>query len=146
MTFIIRKALFALAALLLLGGLSGCAMDQMINPPAKQGEKALEEFIRALRLEEYQAAASHLAPEYRQDFLDTFNPLKKDLTIIDVRIDEITLIEEGRQADVALEMEYFLLPSPSVKTFLFNQTWVYYDAKEKEPAYYQIETPFPPFP
>lgn len=146
MTLCIRKALFGLAGLLLLGGLSGCAMDQLINPPAKQGEMALEEFVRALRLEEYQAAASHLAPEYRQDFLDTFTPLKKDLTIIDVRIDEITLIEEGKQADVTMEMEYFLLPSASVKTFLFNQTWIYYEAKEKEPAFYQVETPFPPFP
>ena len=146
MTLLIRKTLFGVAGLLLLGGLSGCAMDQLMSSPAEQGEKALEEFIRALRLEEYQAAASHLAPEYRLGFLDTFTPLKKDLTIIDVRIDEITLIEKGKQAEVAMEMEYFLLPSASVKTFLFNQTWVYHEGKEKEPAFYQVETPFPAFP
>jgi hypothetical protein len=143
---IIRKALVGLACFLLLGGLSACALDSLVKNPADRGQEALNMYIRALRLEEFSTAASHMTLENRQAFLDTFGPLEKDLTISDVQIKEIVVTEDGKRADVVLEMEYFLLPSAAVKTFRFEQTWLYFDAENKDAAYYQITTPFPPFP
>ncbi len=140
-----RRITLAIAGMLLCS-LTACGLGNFVNPPAAQGQQALDDFMRALRLEEYSAAASHLIPEHQPAFLETFAPLSKDLTIIDVRLERIDITEEGRQADVALELEYYLLPSAVVKSFHFEQTWVYLEGGKKEPSHYLVETPFPPFP
>lgn len=146
MTLSFRNGLLGLASLLLLATLTACALGDLVNSPSEQGQEALDNFVRALRLGEYTAASSYLVQENRQAFLDTFEPIRKDLTIIDVEIQQIVLTEEGRSAAVTLEMEYYLLPSAAVKTFRFDQTWTYFDDDRKATPFYLIETPFPTFP
>ena len=140
-----RYLLLGLSALLLVN-LTACALGDLVSSPSEQGQEALDNFVRALRVGEYATASSYLVPENRQAFLDIFEPLKKDLTIIDIQVEQIALAEEGRRADVTLEMEYYLLPSAAVKTFRFDQTWTYFDDGKQETPFYLIETPFPAFP
>ncbi len=146
MNTFLRQSLLGLTGLLLFAGLTACALDNLVNPPAAQGQQALDEFVRTLRLEEFQAAAAHLVPANRKAFLATFVPLKNDLTIIDVSIEQITLSDNGRHAEVVLEMDYFLLPSAIVKTMRIEQSWGFFERGGKEPSSYLAKTPFPPFP
>lgn len=133
--------------ILLLGfGPAGCGLDKLVNPPAQQGEEALDDFVLALRLGEFPAAARHLAAEHRRAFLEQFAALEKDLHIVDVRIREMTVTAEGRRADVSLEMDYFLLPSATVRTFRYDHTWIYFGGNDEQVAHYRIVTPFPRFP
>ena len=143
---VFRRILTGVAALLLVVGLSACALNDLINSPAAQGEVALDGFVRALRVEEFATASNFLVPANRQAFLETFDRLEKDLTVTDVRVEQIAVSQEGRRAEVSLELEYYLLPSAAVKTFRFDHAWIYFDGGKKEPSYYLIETPFPPFP
>ena len=146
MKSIIQKSLHSLICLLMFAGLASCSLGNLINSPADQGQQALDAFVKALRVEEFPAAAAYLEPENREVFLETFDPLEKDLNIVDVRVEQIVVSTDGKRADVRLELDYFLLPSPVVKTFRFDHTWVYSDAEKQANAYYLIETPFPPFP
>jgi hypothetical protein len=141
-----RTSFYGLVGLLLLAGLASCSLGELVNSPADQGQQSLDTFVKALRVAEFSAAATCLKPENRKAFLETFDPLEKDLTIVDVRIEEIVVAADGRQADVQLEIDYFLLPSAVVKTFQFDHTWIYVAAEKSTNAYYVITTPFPPFP
>ncbi|HKL24754.1 MAG TPA: hypothetical protein VJ910_00835 [Desulfuromonadales bacterium] len=127
-------------------GLTACGLDKLVHPPAAQGREALDAFVLAMQLEEFSAAAVHLVPDNRQAFLEQFATLDKDLHIIEARIAEMVIGAEGRRAEVALEMDYYLLPSVTVKTFRFDHTWIYYEASGQMPARYQIVTPFSRFP
>jgi hypothetical protein len=43
-------------------------------------------------------------------------------------------------------MDYYLLPSVTVKTFRFDQTWLFFSGDETELQGFFITTPFPDFP
>ena len=127
-------------------GLAACGLDKLVHPPAAHGREALDAFVLAMQLEEFSAAAVHLTPNNREAFLEQFATLEKDLHIVDTRITKMVIGAEGRRADVFLEMDYYLLPSVTVKTFRFDHTWIYDEASGHMPARYQIVTPFPGFP
>ncbi len=122
--------------------LAGC---QMLNPPEKKSSSALDDFVYALRWQQYDAAADFMKPEFRDDFLSTFKD-NKDLHVVDVRLAEAKVSAEGRRTETEIELDYYLLPSLTVKTFRFAQTWVYFDQDDAAQGYYQITTPFPVFP
>ncbi len=104
-----------------------------------------DDFMNALRWKRYQVAASLMQPEYAQEFLKTFRTLK-DIHIVDVRLLDIKRSAEGWRFDTTMEMDYYLLPSVTVKTFSFDQTWEFFSGEgSKEQAYF-IVTPFPDFP
>lgn len=125
----------------ILCGLSGCAW---IYPPEKQGRGHLDNFIYALRWMQFNAAAAYLKPELREDFLAQFDDIR-DLTVVDVRLDEVTLSADGKQIETRLEMDYYLLPSTTIKTFPILQTWNYFESG-RAGGEYLIVTPFPAFP
>ncbi len=43
-------------------------------------------------------------------------------------------------------MDYYLLPSVTVKTFSFDQTWVYFNGEDSPQTGFLIITSFPDFP
>jgi hypothetical protein len=54
--------------------------------------------------------------------------------------------EEGWRFETRVEMDYYLLPSVTVKTFRFDQTWLFFSGDETELQGFFITTPFPDFP
>ncbi len=142
MNTVIRSSLIGL----LLCCLSACGLNSLVQSPADQRQEALDTFLQALRLGEFQVAASYLTTEHSAPFLEQITPLKKDLNIVDTRVELVTVLDEGKKVDVVLELDYFLLPSATVKTLNYNHTWVYFDANENQLGIYLIETPFPAFP
>lgn len=113
---------------------------------AEIGEHSLEDFNSALRWKQFQVAASLMQPEFRQEFIDTFTAFKDDLHISDVREVSRQSFEEGRRIETVIEMTYTLLPSIVVKTFTFDQIWVYTEESASAPGGFFIVTPFPAFP
>ena len=137
-----RKILGLALVIVCVSGLIGC---NLLNPPKKQSESALDDFVYALRWQQYDAAARFMKSEHRKDFLNTFTAAK-DLDIVDVRLISAELSAEGRRTETVIEMDYYMLPSTTVKTFRFEQTWIYYDRDDQNEGYYEIVTPFPPLP
>lgn len=127
----------------LLGGavflllLTGCAA---VHPSGESLHAASHDFLLRLRWQDYPGAARHLAEEERGAFLGRFLHLG-DLRITDVRLDGVDLSPEGDRAVSHVTVEYYLLPSPVVKTLPLRQEWVRHPS-----AGWQIVTPVPPFP
>ena len=121
------------------------ACSSHIQPTAKLGERSRDTFMSDLRWKSFKDAASLMQPEHRQDFMKTFTALK-DIDITDVKLIDLQISEEGRRFETTVEMEYYLLPSVTLKTFRFDQTWMFFDGDDPEQQGFLITTPFPEFP
>ena len=113
---------------------------------AEVGDNSLEDFASALRWKQYQVAASLMQPEFREEFIKTFTAFKDDLHISDVRQVDMQIFEEGRRIETVIEMDYTLLPSITLKTFTFDQIWIYTEESDAAQGGFFIVTPFPEFP
>jgi len=142
--FVIKIWRLVICGLILLVTLSGCnsLRAQSVD---KLGELSRNEFVAALRWKQWTVAANLMQAEHRQAFKKTFTNLPQ-LNITDVRQIDQQTTEGGRQFTTALEMDYYILPSVTVKTFAFDQTWLYFDGEASSPRGFRITTPFPPFP
>jgi hypothetical protein len=137
----LTKALCGLVLILLI---AACG-SHVQTPPDKLAEMSRDDFISAMRWKQYQVAASLMKPEFREEFLKTFNPLK-DLNIVDVRLVDLKTFQENRRFESTIEMDYFILPSITVKTYTFRQTWVFFNGEDPALQGFLIVTPFPKFP
>jgi len=120
----------------------GSSFDKSVN---EVGEMSRDDFMNALRWKQYKVAAEFMLPDNRKDFLATFNKLK-DIHITDVRLLDLQETAEGRRFETSIEMDYYLLPSVSVKTFSFDQDWVYFAGEDSSQKGFRIITSFPVFP
>ena len=117
----------------------------MQESTTKLAELSRDDFMNAMRWKQFDVAGSLMLPEHRKNFMKTFVPLK-DINIVDVRIIYLQPSEENRRFETTLEIEYFLLPSVTIKTFSFDQTWVYFEGEDPTNQGFLITTPFPDFP
>lgn len=131
---------------LLFCGLTACGLNTLINPQEDQRQESLDTFVQAMRLGEFKVASTYLVREHREPFLGQFKALEKDLSIVDVRVEEMTVLEPGDRVEVQLEFDYFLLPSVTVRTFRFDHTWALFEPGGNQVSGFLIETPFPSFP
>ena len=115
------------------------------KPVTEVAEMSRDDFMNALRWKQYKVAAEFMLPENRKDFLATFRKLK-DIHITDVRLLNLQETAEGRRFETSIEMDYYLLPSVSVKTFSFSQDWVYFAGEDSSQKGFRIITSFPDFP
>jgi hypothetical protein len=115
------------------------------QPDGKLGEKSRDDFMSAMRWKRFQIAASLMLPEHRQEFMATFTPLK-DIHITDVRLIDLKESEAGQRFETSIEMDYYLLPSVTVKTFHFGQSWKYFAGDDPTLQGFYIITSFPDFP
>lgn len=99
----------------------------------------------AMRWKRFKVAATLMQTEHRQDFMETFTALK-GIHITDIRLIDLIPAEGNRRFDTKIEMDYYLLPSVTVKTFQFDQTWKFFDEENHPLQGYFIVTPFPDFP
>jgi hypothetical protein len=117
-----------------------------LQQTATLGEKSRDDFMNAMRWKQFDVAGSLMLPEHRKHFMKTFMPLTKDIHIIDVKLAYLQSSEENRRFETTVEIEYYLLPSVTIKTFSFDQTWLYFDGKDSAPEGFFVTTPFPDFP
>jgi len=120
----------------------GVACDMATPPTSVSLEDAGGKFLERLRWRDYQGAASYMAPELRQDFLDRMS-LLKDLKVVDTRLEAIELGEGATNALTRGTVEYYLLPSITVQTLTLEQEWIYEPGSHTQPGFWLITTPFP---
>ena len=127
--------------------LVSCGIHQKfeLQQTAKLGEMSRDDFMDAMRWKQFDVAGNLMLPEHRKQFMKTFMPLK-DIHIIDVRLTYLQSSEENRRFEMSVEMDYYLLPSVTIKTFSFDQTWLYFDGEDSAPEGFFVTTPFPDFP
>ena len=135
-----RQALWLLFPILTL--LVACAP---MVPPQGQFELARGDFAQRLRWLDFPGAARHLAPVQREDFLRAFADLP-DLHITDVRLESAEAGDAGRRVVAWSTIEYYLLPSTTVKTFRFRQEWEYSGGGRFEAGNWLVVSPFPEIP
>lgn len=133
----------ALCGFALVSLLFACASQ--IAPSAELGGKYRKDFNSALRWKQFKVAAGHMKPEHSKAFLATFDELR-DIDIVDVREVSVETFDENRRIEVTIEIEYYLLPSVTVKTFRFDQIWEFQGDETQSPIGYFIVSPFPEFP
>jgi hypothetical protein len=137
-----RSSLSRCFLLVTVVALTACGM---FNTTEKQRTLAVDDFMYALRWQRYQEAAAFFASEHRRAFLDQMENLR-DLNVTDVRLQRVEPADEGRRVETRLEMDYYLLPSATLKTLRIDQTWVYATTGDRAGRGFLITTPFPKFP
>lgn len=140
MTLRICLRLFCLTVLLLMAACSNHAW-----PSKELAVSSRENFVTALRWGKIQSAAVFIHTDHREAFLAVFEPLK-DLHITDVRLVELQPREDDNGFDTTIEMDYYLLPSVSIKTMNIDQRWEFFSGEESAHKGYFIVTAFPGFP
>ncbi|BCR03364.1 hypothetical protein DESUT3_04330 [Desulfuromonas versatilis] len=122
--------------------LGGCGV---VVQPGKEFHLASRDFAQRLRWMDVSGTARHMLPEYAEDYRQRYLG-REDLRIVDVRFETIELLEQGREAEARMVVEYYLLPSLNVKKFRFSQHWAYLGGDRYHPGVWTITSPFPPFP
>jgi len=130
-----------LLTLLLVLTLGGCGV---LNSREGDRKAAFDNFVKYLRYQLYPAAASYFTPELRDAFLDQMEQIE-GLNVTDVRLVRMDIKEDGGRVDARLEMDYYLLPSVTVKTLRIDQVWRYREDSLEGSGFF-ITTPFPVFP
>ena len=140
----ILNVMKVLGSAAILFSLLACS-SHLDKPVTEVAEMSRDDFMNALRWKQYKVAAEFMLPENRKDFLATFRKLK-DIHITDVRLLDLQETAEGRRFETSIEMDYYLLPSVSLKTFSFTQDWVYFAGEDSSQKGFRIITSFPDFP
>lgn len=143
----IRTILFcALLPLLLSACLSAADFDT-----APDFEEVSKLFVQAVRWQDFQGASKLITEDERDAFLEEFHR-NKDLHMVDVQFERVDVDEEAGEAETVLLIEYYLLPSPTVKEWRWTQQWLRPKIEDPEgkgepkPGPWQVASPAPSFP
>lgn len=125
--------------LLLVVGLVACTPPLQKKPSATFGENQ-QEFALRLVWKDYPSAASFMDSELKSDFMDKF-PERGDIRVLEIRPRgmEFENPEEDRAVSW-LDVDYYRLPSNTLKTLKVRLEWEY---RGKE---WKIVSPFPDLP
>jgi hypothetical protein len=139
-----QKKLYGCLGLLLLC-LAGCALSSQVVSPESQFLKTQDDFMQRLRWRDYQGAAKHFTEPHQAGFLQQFRQAD-DLNVTNVRLESAKYAAEGEQMATVVAVEYFLLPSATLKTYRLEQQWSYFREHENLPGEWRITSLFPAFP
>lgn len=135
---VLKYEIFLVLVGILLGGCSWMAV------PRVDVANAERDFSTRLRWLDFPGAARHLRPEDQGAFREQFDALD-GLHITDTRFVSREELDP-EHVDSRLEIDYYRLPSVTVKTRQLNLTWEYIDLGMWQKGYWRISTPFPEFP
>lgn len=139
----VKKSVIRFVAVLWLAlGLLGCA--SMVQPGDFFSE-VNEDFIRQVRWLDYQGAAEHMVDGVRKNFLERFAH-NEDLRVVDFSTERIDFREDGRQVEVWYSLEWYLLPSATVKKDRFRLEWEFPEENKMFSGSWLITTEFPQLP
>ncbi len=106
---------------------------------------AQQDFAERLRWRDFAGAARHLTAEQQDEFRQRLAALE-DLHITDFRLESAEFSPAGDRVVTWNAMEYYLLPSMTVKTLRYRQDWIVSGADRLHSGDWLIVTPFPPIP
>ena len=132
-----RGATVLLAVLLVACGLAA--------RPRQEFQPAFQDYVERLRWRDYQGVAAYLPEADREDFLQHFAALD-DLHIVDVQLESVDFGQDERRVRTTVALEYYLIPSITVKKTRLRQEWQYQGADPYRSGTWKLASPFPPFP
>jgi len=137
--------LVLLGVLLLVVG--GCAtLSPETHNPEESFVVSNDDFMKRLRWKDFSGAAKYFDAEEGKLFREQLRPLEKDLNITDVRLDSAEFQAADKTMETWLIIDYFLLPSNTLRDFRFKLQWSYLEVGGKSPGIWRISSPFPVFP
>lgn len=116
-----------------------------IMRPTEMFPEGNRDFVKRVRWLDYQGAAQHMVEVDRQGFLDRFAE-DEDLRVVDFEIERIDFRDDGLQVEVRYILEYYRLPSVTVKKERFKLEWEFREEKKMMPGTWLITTEFPQLP
>ncbi len=81
----------------------------------------------------------------QEEFLDRFRD-QEDLHIVEVRPEAIRVEPPGSRAKVRMVVEFYNLPSLTVRKISFSQKWALVHGAGSGTPVWRIISPLPPFP
>jgi hypothetical protein len=117
----IRDFLLSLIMAVLIAGCSSYSVRE-------QFDKSVEAYNEALRWFEWSNASRYAEDLIREEF-KARAAAAKDVRIVDYRIVSKNYDPEKREATVEVDIDYYRLFSPSVRTLHDTQKWVYFENK-----------------
>lgn len=122
--------------------LTGCGM---VARPTEEFLPASNDYLQRLRWQDHNGVARHLVESERDAYLEQWSD-QQDLRMTDAILDSMDFQQQGRLAQTRVTLEYYRLPSTTIKKLRLNQTWKYLGGDRTHPGQWQIITPFPPPP
>jgi hypothetical protein len=104
-----------------------------------------EHFAEAMRWQDFPGASRFLGTAEREAFLDQF-PRNKDLHMVEVSFEEVDLNQAEGRAEAVLLVEYYLLPSVTVREWRWPQQWRRMETSSGGGSMWMIQSPPPAFP
>jgi hypothetical protein len=133
----LRAVRLILLFLLVIG--SACTL---LFPLKDEFERNSKGYNEMLRWQEFEKAVAYVDPARRADYRKRIEVVG-DIKVVDYRIKNVAYDPEKRTAEVRLELDYYLMPSTTVKTVVDMQKWRYVeDADQKG---WRLETLLPEF-
>jgi len=131
-----------LSLLMLLPFLCSCARTVDMGPGFSE---LSAHFVQAVRWQDFPGASKFITEDKRDAFLEQF-PRNKDLHMVDARYERVALDEDAGAAETILYIEYYLLPSPTIKEWRWTQQWRRIDGKFPSGSLWLIQSSPPAFP
>jgi hypothetical protein len=114
--------------------------------PQKDLHATLGRFAQALRWGDHGAVASYFSDAQEgRSFIERQRE-REQINVTAVRVVDVVHADEGLRAEVTLEIEYYELPSASLRRFDTVQQWRAAGIDNTGQGRWLLETPFPPFP
>lgn len=113
--------------------------------PGDQYQDAAKDFAKRLRWADCPGAALHMSAAVRDDFMTRFGG-NDDLRVVEFSPEQVEFGEDDKTADAWYSLEYYLLPSASVKKKRIKLHWEYQEESRLRPGVWRITSEFPPLP
>jgi len=124
--------------------LVSCSMPMMDK--GNQFEISVRDYLQRLRWKDFHGAAAFMKEEYREDFLARMKQLE-GLQLVNVTLVHMEPGEKEEVYRTVALVEYYILPSLTLKEKELNQKWVIVKPESwKGMAAWMIDSPFPEFP
>jgi len=142
-TLWLRSIQFSVFLLLTALLLSAC---RSTLTPQKDLHSTLDRFTQALRWGDHGAVASYFVDAQEGKAFIKRQREREQINVTAVRVVDVAHGDEGLSAEVTLEIEYYELPSASLRRFDTGQQWRAAGIDNTGQGRWLLETPFPPFP
>jgi len=92
--------------------------------PAMSLVKVTKAFSERMRWQDFNVAAAYVSERERETFLASWKENDKDLHVVGTHVDGLKMLDE-ETAEVSMTIDYYLLPSTTVKQVESQQEWYY---------------------
>lgn len=112
---ILFLSLFVTAILL------SCVTEKSVREDFDKISMDYNDLLRLHRLEDVTLfPADSISEKYRERL-----EMAKDVKVVDYRVMNVTFDEKKKEAAVKIELDYYTLSSPRIRTVVDNQRWAY---------------------